>query len=466
MDHCYRCHSVDAEKLRGGLLLDSRWGWQRGGDSGQVIVAGAPEKSRLIKSVEHHPDFEAMPPKSKLPAAKIKALTEWIKIGAPDPREKRKPHQEANAFDLESRKDWWSLQPIANVEPPPVENETWPSNEYDHFVLAMLESKNWSPAQPADRRTWIRRVTYDLIGLPPTKSEIANFLNDNSETAYREVVDRLLKSPRFGEHWARKWMDLVRYAETKAFEQDYSMPHAYRYRDYLIKAFNDDVPFDQFVLESLAGDLLNSPRLDRETGENESLKGPGFVYLGGGHHAPPDMHEDEARVFDGAIDVIGKAFLGTTIACARCHDHKFDAVTTADYYSLYGILASSPFAVQNAVNPSLLDERIEALEQARGEVREAIADVLVKNLATIHDDLATLERGEPAESSTAKRWEEVLKKKLKPGSPQWILRPLSKAVLGRFFTAERENAVSRLLQCQRVEIADASVCRTQIAEDR
>lgn len=426
-ENCYRCHSVEAEKLRGGLLLDSRWGWQRGGDSGQVIVPGSPEKSRLIKSVEHHPDYEAMPPKSKLPAAKIQALTEWIAMGAPDPREKREPHQNEDAFELESRKDWWSLQPIAAVEPPRVADASWPRNDYDHFVLAMLETKAWKPARAAEKRTWIRRVTYDLIGLPPTASEIAQFLEDDSEMAHRRVVDRLLESPRFGEHWARKWMDLVRYADTKAFEQDYSMPHAYRYRDYLIKAFNDDVPFDRFVMESLAGDLLDKPRLDRETGENESLKGPGFVYLGGGHHAPPDLHEDEVRVFDGAIDVIGKAFLGTTIACARCHDHKFDAVTTADYYSLYGILASSPFAVQNAVNPSQLDEVVEDLERQRSVLRQAIGEELVNDLATAYDDLTALANGEPA----AKRWVQALENRPKPGTPLSVFLPLHEKVFGR-----------------------------------
>ncbi len=421
VDHCYRCHSVDAEKLRGGLLLDSRWGWQQGGESGQVIVPGEPEKSRLVQSVKHHPDFEAMPPKSKLPEAKIQALTDWIEMGAPDPRGKREPHPESDAFDLEARKAWWSLQPLAKVEPPSVQDESWPRNDYDRFVLSKLEEKDWKPAAEANKRTWIRRVTYDLIGLPPTPSEIDDFLDDLSKMAHRKVVDRLLESPRFGEHWARKWMDLVRYAETKAFEQDYSMPHAYRYRDYLIKAFNDDVPFDQFVLEALAGDLLEKPRLHCETGENESLKGPGFVYLGGGHHAPPDLHEDEIRVFDSAIDVIGKAFLGTTIACARCHDHKFDAVTTADYYSLYGILASSPFAVQNAVNPPLLDQKIQELAREREKLRAAMAEVLVQDLATAKEDLVALANGEQAGSPTAKRWAMALEK-----NDEWPMPVLGK----------------------------------------
>jgi hypothetical protein len=376
VDNCYKCHSVESEKLKGGLLLDSKWGWEKGGDSGPVIVPGKPDESMLMRAVEHHPDFEAMPPKFKLKAAEIAELRQWISLGAPDPRPKKMRGADPLAFDLEARKTWWSLKPITAPAPPGAE-----PNSYDAFVRAKLREKQWQPAPPADRRTLIRRISYDLTGLPPRPAEIADFLADDSAGAYDKVVDRLLSSQSYGEHWARKWMDLVRYAETKAFEADYTMPHTWKYRDYLIRAFNQEVPYDQFVREHLAGDLLGKPRLDPETGDNESVKGPGYLHLTTGQHGPPDMHGDEVRTFDDMINVIGKTFLGTTISCARCHDHKFDAVTTADFYSLYGILASSPFTYRNAVNPDTQRQKQAALDAKRDNIRIALADLLIADLA-------------------------------------------------------------------------------------
>lgn len=364
IENCYECHSVGAERVRGGFLLDSQPAMLRGGESGPSFITGAPEESRLINMVRHHPDFESMPPKSKLSDAQIADLITWIDRGAPDPRTEEKiaekPH---DYFDLEERKQWWSLQPITNPTPPEVTDASWPANDYDSFILAKLEEKEWAPAEAADRRSLLRRLSFDLIGLPPTPEELNDFLTDQSEDAYARQVDRLLSSPHFGEKWARHWMDLTRYAETKAFEMDYTMPHAYRYRDYLIQAFNEDVPYDQFIMEALAGDLLAEPRRDPNTGDNESIKGPGFLFLSDGQHGPPDIHEDEARIFARTIDVTSKAFLGSTVACARCHDHKFDAITTADYYSLYGILRSSRIAHANTVHP-------DALQQPTAKIRE------------------------------------------------------------------------------------------------
>lgn len=237
-----------------------------------------------------------------------------------------------------------------------------------------------SPARPATRTSWIRRVTFDLTGLPPEPEHVAEFLADNSQEAFEKVVDRLLASPRFGEHWARHWLDLVRYAETKAFEADYTMPNVYRYRDFVIRAFNNDVPYNQFVLESIAGDLIDEPRTDPDTGINESVIGPGLFYLTDGQHGPPDIRADQARIFDGMIDTLGKAFLAQTIACARCHDHKFDAITTADYYSLYGVLAGSRLDHANINPPAQLDRLHRELSLQKDRVRVELSAVLARYL--------------------------------------------------------------------------------------
>ena len=302
-EHCYKCHASDSEKIRVGFLLDSKPAMLRGGDSGMAIVPGDAEGSRLVHMVRQDPDYESMPPKYKLAQDEIDTLVSWINRGAPDPRnEEVNPDAIVEEFNLEERKAWWSLQPVSDYEVPQVKNKAWPANEIDHFILEKLEEKDWQPAGATDRRTLLRRLSFDLIGLAPTPEELDQFVNDRSKNAYQKQVDRLLASPHFGEKWARHWMDLTRYAETKSFEQDYTMPYAWRYRDYLIQAFNQDLPYDQFVLESLAGDLLDNPRHHPETGDNESVKGPGFIYLTDGQHGPPDIHEDEARIFDGMIE--------------------------------------------------------------------------------------------------------------------------------------------------------------------
>ncbi|GAB5559783.1 MAG: hypothetical protein SynsKO_14300 [Synoicihabitans sp.] len=390
IENCYECHSVGAERVRGGFLLDSRPGMLRGGDSGRVVVPFAAEESRLVNMVRHHPDFEAMPPKTKLTDQQIESLITWIDRGAPDPRIEEPEHHGAESeFDLEARKEWWSLQPVADLPPPAVRDETWPNTPYDQFILAVLEDKGWSPAPDAEPHTLLRRLSFDLTGLPPTPAELEAFLSDPSPDAYLRQVDRLLASPHFGEKWARHWMDLTRYAETKAFEMDYTMPFAYRYRDYLIRAFNADVPYDQFIREALAGDLLKHPRIDPVTGDNESIKGPGFLFLSDGQHGPPDIHEDEARVFARTIDVTTKAFLGSTVACARCHDHKFDAITTADYYSLYGILRSSRITHANAVSTDRQTAPAAQIKHSQAELEPLIYAAIKPHIDAAADYLAT-----------------------------------------------------------------------------
>ena len=401
-DHCYKCHAATARKVKGGLLLDRKAGWVKGGESGEVIVPGKPEQSLLIRMVERDPDYEGMPPKTALRKEQIEDLREWVKRGAPDPRSEATGEtvRSEDDFDLDERRQWWSLQPAAQVTAPEVKLKDWPANEVDRFILAGLEKRNWNPAPRTGKEHLLRRVSLVLSGLAPTENELEAFRADASEGAYEKAVDRLLASPRFGERWARHWMDVVRFAETKAFEADYTMPYVDRYRDYLIRAFNDDVPYDQFVMEALAGDRLEKPRLNRESGINESVIGPGYLYLTDGQHGPPDIHGDEARIFDSMIKVCGVAFQALTVNCARCHDHKFDAITARDYYSFYGMLRSSRLHYANIASPEKKAEVGGRLRRAKQELMAEVfrsvekeADVLGKVFPLIEE----FEKGVPFE---------------------------------------------------------------------
>ncbi|TWU04334.1 PSD1 and planctomycete cytochrome C domain-containing protein [Stieleria varia] len=343
VEHCYECHSADAEDVEAGLLLDSKPGWMTGGDSGPAIIPGDVDGSLIVDAVRYTENVvSAMPPSSKMSADKIAAIEQWVQMGAPDPRTEAKQHAATDAFDLRERfETHWSWRAPVRQELPSVRDSQWPTQPLDHFILSALESAKLRPATDADRRTWIRRVTFDLTGLPPTLAEIDAFVADESPQAYARVVDRLLDSKQFGEKWARHWMDLVRYAETYGHEFDYPIDHATEYRDYLIRAINADVPYDQFVLEHIAGDLIENPRRHPTDDFNESIIGTGFWYLHEATHAPTNVLQNEADIMANQIDVFGKAFLGLTIACAQCHDHKFDAISTADYYALTGYLHSS-----------------------------------------------------------------------------------------------------------------------------
>jgi hypothetical protein len=340
VENCFGCHSAKATKLKGGLRLDSRAAMLQGGDTGPAIVSGEPGKSRLIAAVGYRDVDLQMPPKGKLSDAAIADLTAWIKMGAPWPEETvANASGSAKAFDLAKRKaDHWAWQPVRVTPPPAVREAAWPLSPIDRFILAKLEAANLKPAPPADRETLLRRVTFDLTGLPPTPTEQDAFLADLSPNALEKVVDRLLASPAFGERWGRHWLDLVRYAETRGHEFDYTVPNAYQYRDYVIRALNADVPYDRFVAEHIAGDLLPDPRRHPTDGFDESVLGTGFWLLGEMVHSPVDIRQDQADRLDNMIDVFSKTFLGLTVACARCHDHKFDAISTKDYYSLFGVL--------------------------------------------------------------------------------------------------------------------------------
>jgi hypothetical protein len=355
-DRCYACHSGRLKEPKGGLRLDSRSGLLAGGDTGPAIVPGDTSASLLVDAVNYG-DLYQMPPKTKLPAHEIKILTQWIRMGAPWGTSPDVAN--ATEFDLKGRmSEHWCWTAPTPVDPPAVRNRDWPRQESDAFILAALENRGLTPAAQANRRVLVRRAYFDLIGLPPTPEQVEAFLRDDSSGAFETLVDELLDSPHFGERWARHWLDLVRYAETYGHEFDYMNEHAYKYRDYLIRAFNADISYDQLILEHVAGDLLEPARRHPAEDFNESVIGTGFWWLGEATHSPVDVRDDEARRADNQIDVLCKTFLGLTVACARCHDHKFDAISTKDYYALAGYLQSS--------------RRHEAFLDPRGSIKQSI----------------------------------------------------------------------------------------------
>ena len=384
VERCQGCHGPT--KQNGGLRLDSRQGALAGGLTGPAVAPGRPEKSLLIDAVNYGELYQ-MPPKAKLPPEEIATLTQWVKQGpvwgidssakseavaAVTSKPGAQPGLDTPG-EFERRAKSWCFQPITNTDPPMVSKGQagWPRNPIDRFVLAAMERRGLSPAPEADRRTLIRRLSFDLSGLPPEPAEVKAFLADTSANAYERLVDRLLASPRYGERWARHWLDLVRFAETAGHEYDYETPNSFRYRDYVVRALNADLPYHQFVLEQVAGDLLTSPRRHPSEGFNESIIGTGFFFLGEGTHSPVDVREDEVRRIDNQIDVFSKAFLGLTVGCARCHDHKFDPITSRDYYALAGFLRSSR-RQQAFIDPpgriAARANRLKSLKQAVGAV--------------------------------------------------------------------------------------------------
>ena len=337
---CYDCHSTE-KKTKGGLALDTRAGWQHGGDNGPAIIPGDLTKSLVIKAVRYLDKDFAMPPKSRLPADEVAILEEWVKRGAPDPRtdDAAKAAKPKRSIDLEAGRKFWAFQPVANPTAPAVKDSFWPKDPVDRFLLAKIEAKGLKPASDADRHTWIRRVSLDLTGLPATAEEVIAFANDNSDSAYAKVVDRLLASPAYGERWARHWLDLTGYADMIGTSNEVFAEHAWRYRDYLIQAFNQDKPFDLFIKEQLAGDLMPASSPEQRASQ---LVATGFLMVGDLEIVNPDKAKMETDHIDTQLIKIGGAFLGMTMGCARCHDHKFDPVGLEDYYGMAGMLRSSP----------------------------------------------------------------------------------------------------------------------------
>ena len=334
---CYECHSAEADKLKAGFALDSRDALLKGGDSGVAVVLGKPETSLLITSLTHTDDDLKMPPEKhggKLSDSVIADFAEWVKRGVPMPMAQTVTTNEK----MEARLAHWSFQSVKDAPAPTVKNTAWPRSEVDRFVLAEIEKKGLAPVADAEPAALLRRVHLDLTGLPPTAEQVTAFLAAPSESRIDGVIDELMKSPQFGERWGRHWLDVARYAESSGKETDFAYPHAWRYRDYVIKAFNADMPFDQFIREQIAGDLFEA-RDDKERAE--LLIATGFLAIGPKSHIEKNPLQFEMDVVDEQIDTVSQAFLGLTAACARCHDHKYDPVSQRDYYALAGIFRST-----------------------------------------------------------------------------------------------------------------------------
>ena len=333
VNHCYECHA-NREK-NGGLLLDSREGLLKGGDTGPALVPGQPDKSLLIEAVRYKNHDLQMPPKKPLSEAEVGTLVEWVKRGAADPREATHSAAEpVQGMSLAEGRGFWSFQPVSNPAVPVVKQSDWVRTPIDAFILAKLEEQSLAPAARADKRTLIRRATFDLIGLPPTENQVADFLADESADAFEKVVDRLLESPHYGVRWGRHWLDVARYADSNGLDENLAFGTAWRYRDYVVDAFNHDKPFDRFVQEQIAGDLLSDH-------SRETNIATGFLVLGAKVLAEPDREKLTMDTIDEQLDTLGKAFLGMTFGCVRCHDHKFDPISQADYYAMAAIFKST-----------------------------------------------------------------------------------------------------------------------------
>jgi cytochrome c553 len=402
VDYCYECHSSDADDASGGLRVDTREGIRRGGETGPAVVPGDVDESLLISAVEYR-DLE-MPPDEKLDDEIIANLKKWIRMGAPDPRDGDATMPDASE-DTAAAEPLWSLQPVVAVEPPPVQDNQWPRSGVDHFVLAKLEQEGLSAVQAATPQNLIRRVSFDLTGLPPAVDDVESFAADASEQAFEQYVDHLIASPQFGERWARHWLDVARYGESAGSSRDVLMLYSWRYRDYVIDAFNHDLPYDEFIRQQIAGDLL--PYSD-EAERQRHLIATGLLAIGSkslnGGNLALDIADDQ-------IDVVGKAVMGLTVSCARCHDHKFDPIPTADYYALAGIFRSTKtFYGGSTKRPASFDDRLKVylpldedadeLGRQLGELEKKLADV-GKKLKAAEKKSATLKKSLPQD------WESI-----------------------------------------------------------
>ncbi|MEN9636970.1 MAG: hypothetical protein RL077_5374 [Verrucomicrobiota bacterium] len=431
IDRCYKCHSKEADKVRGGLLLDSREALIHGGNTGSAVVPGKPNESLLIKAIRYADEDLQMPPKGeKLSDQQIADLTEWVRRGAPDPRSLVAKGSSPAYGGV--GKNHWAFQPVRKPTLPAVQNSSWIKNPVDHFVLAKLEANGMTPNSPAEKTALIRRVYFDLIGLPPHPAEVQTFVRDTSPDAYTKLVDKLLATPQYGEHWGRYWLDIARYSDSKGDakgQEDLRYPHAWTYRDWVIDAFNADLPYDKFIIAQLAGDyyaryLEKQPKpkntslptrppakakpevsgepvvemakvevvADRDPGFRRMMAAEGFLTLGNQFNGRKD------DIIGDQIDVTTKAFLGLTVACARCHDHKFDPIPTKDYYSLYGVFANSrqpvqlptlqanppqtPFLLDYLAKSAALDKREADLKKERDEFQQAVRSAGGKSKAT------------------------------------------------------------------------------------
>lgn len=391
--HCYECHGPKTQESE--LRLDGYAGMISGGASGAAVVPGKPQASLLITAVRYVDDDLQMPPEGKLPASQIADLVRWIESGAPHPEAGSPPARVRVDSEDAAAANHWAFQPLRSPALPRLEVDSAPRprTPIDVFVLAKLQEAGLSPAPGADKRTLIRRATFDLLGLPPTPAEVEAFLADDSPDAFAKVVDRLLSSPRYGERWGRHWLDVVRYADSNGLDENLAHGNAWRYRDYVIASLNADKPYDAFVREQLAGDLLptDDPQL-----RNERLIATGFLALGPKVLAEVDERKMEMDIIDEQIDTVGKSLLGLTLGCARCHDHKFDPIAMTDYYALAGIFKSTrtmdSFKKIASWHENPLASEEYRREKARhdrlvGQQEKALADAVAQANAALQSEL-------------------------------------------------------------------------------
>ncbi|MFZ9937498.1 MAG: PSD1 and planctomycete cytochrome C domain-containing protein [Luteolibacter sp.] len=395
-ESCYECHN-SIDKKKGGLALD----WKDALDEAGIIVPGKPEDSGLIGAMDHWPGYEAMPDKApKLSPVVIQQFETWIRMGAPDPRTKKPTRADLEAqVDWPSIRDrrarWWSFQPLKKSIPAPSEGTEWNQNAIDRYIYAGIRTKGLMPQPQADPATLVRRAHLILTGLLPSPEVVDAFVADPTDAAYVSLVDRLIASPQFGEHWARHWMDWYRYAETHGSEGDPPIPYAGVYRDYLVRALNADVPYDQLIREQLAGDLLPEPRLNPDLQINESIIGPAQLRMVPHGFGVTNAYEEQITWTDNQIDVVSKAMLGLTVSCARCHNHKFDPISQHDFYRLYGVMVSSRPTVRNMETPERQEMNREAIHDSKQAIRVALADHWLSDLDGAMQRMRDVRIGEP-----------------------------------------------------------------------
>ena len=458
VENCYLCHGAQAEKTGAGLRLDQREGLLKGGSRGPAIMPGNPGDSLLVKAISYRDPGLQMPPSGKLSDEQISDFERWVKMGAPDlrqpdPAEGQDPGRK---IDLEQARAFWSLQPIQEPSLPQVSDPKWIRSAIDRFVLARLEKENLAPASAATKRVLLRRVTFGLTGLPPTPREVEDFLTDESPQAYAKVVERLLASPHYGERWARHWLDLVRFAETNGHEYDNRKLDAWRYRDYVIRAFNSDLPYNRFLVEQIAGDLISDKRLSPEGDYWESPIGTTHLWFGEVLNSPTDPVKSRADEVDNQLDVLGKAFLGLTLACARCHDHKFDPIPTADYYSVAGILHSTEPAEEVLDSPTQIRQIAAAHAQIgdlNSQIRTLLEPLPVNLVDRLSDDLLAatediLARGKESDSPAlsqpepVRSWIQTLEETA--SEPDHVFYPLAAILTSLLEGASFEQALSQV----------------------
>jgi hypothetical protein len=437
IDRCYECHSQESAELQGEFLADSRATIRRGGTLGPAVVPGDVEHSLLITAVRGTDAAMQMPPDERLSEEQIRDLERWIEMGAPDPRSKATKHS-GKQIDIAKAREFWSLRPIVKPPVPGVANTEWVFNDVDAFVLSKMEALGIEPSAVADRATLIRRVTFDLTGLPPTVEELNTFVEDSSSDAFAKVVDRLLASPRYGERWGRHWLDVVRYADSAGDNSDYPIPQMHLYRDWVIDALNRDLPWDDFVRDQLAGDLRGGGTFQDRA---HRIIATGYIANARRFGSRVDDYPQHLTIED-TLDNLGRTFLGLSLSCARCHDHKFDPITTRDYYGLYGIFQNTRYPWPGIELDKRQRDLVTLLPESEREVALKQLSAWKDRRKELEQDVEKLKKhSEKAKDDTSKRELAEAKKSLKQHDASRPAVPLAYAVSE---TGRHEDAAIQL----------------------